>query len=136
MVARPFTACSLLAALLVFCAVGGPAQGQPTADRQASLKTFLQDYVKDPHYDYKATRFIAAFVDLRDDGARQVIVYFTDLHFCGSGGCKTLILEPDGGSYTIVTSMTITRPPICILKTKSNGWHDISVFVAGGFTIR
>ena len=65
-VAQPLTACSLLAAFLAFGAVGRLAQPQArsTDVQKTSLKTFLQDYVKDPHYDYKATRYIAAFVDL------------------------------------------------------------------------
>jgi len=43
-----------------------------------------------------------------------------------------LILASDGASYRVVSETTITRPPIRVLVTKSNGWHDISVLVAGG----
>jgi len=43
-----------------------------------------------------------------------------------------LILSPEGASYRVVTETTITRLPIRVLATKSNGWHDISVVVAGG----
>ncbi len=28
--------------------------------------------------------------------------------------------------------MTITRPPIRVLNSKSNGWHDLSAWVGGG----
>jgi hypothetical protein len=88
--------------------------------------------VKDPFYDYKATRYISAFVNLKGDGTRQVIVYFTDKYSCGSGGCTALILAPEGLSYKVITSITIARLPIRVLTTKSNGWHDISVWVHGG----
>lgn len=30
------------------------------------------------------------------------------------------------------SKITITRPPIRVLETKSHGWHDLAVFVAGG----
>jgi hypothetical protein len=43
-----------------------------------------------------------------------------------------LILASEGTSFKVVTETTITRPPIRVLATKSNGWHDISVLVAGG----
>ena len=103
------------------------AKPNPGASRRALLKAFLKDHVWDPDYDYKGTRYFAAFVDLRDDGIQQAIVYFTDRFSCGSGGCTTLILEPEGSSYKVVTSISIARTPIRVLKSKSNGWHDISV---------
>lgn len=107
-------------------------QHQPNSKQADPLKLFLRDYLKDPFYDYKTTRYYSAFVDLKDDGTRHVIVYFTDQRSCGSGGCITLILAPEGSSYKVVTSITIAWPPIRILATKSNGWHDIGVWVHGG----
>jgi len=108
------------------------SQNQANSQRDESLKMFLRDYVRDPSYDYKITRYFSAFVDLKGDGTRQVIVYFTDRQSCGSGGCTALILAPEGTSYKVITSMTIVWPPIRILETKSNGWHDIGVMVHGG----
>ena len=126
--------CALLAAGLAFPVDESLAQRQhkPTEGQRNTLKAFLQDYVKAPNYDHKETRYVAAFIDLRDDGTQQAIVYFTDRSSCGSGGCSTLIVEPEGSSYRVVTSITIVRLPIRVLSSKSNGWHDISVVVAGG----
>ena len=105
---------------------------QPTSKQEENLKRFLQDYLRKPSYDYKATQYFSAFVDLKDDGTQQVIVYFTDQRSCGSGGCTTLILTPKGSSYEVVTSITIVWPPIRVLASKLNGWHDIAVQVHGG----
>jgi len=99
---------------------------------EVTLRAYLQEYVKNPAYDDRTVRYVAAFVDLKDDGVRQAIVYFTDRDSCGSGGCATVILEPIGSSYKIVTELTIVRRPIRVLETKSNGWHDLGVIVAGG----
>jgi hypothetical protein len=66
-------------------------------------------------------------VDLQDDGTKEVIVYIGGRGWRGSGGCVMLILAPDGGSYRVVTKTTVTRLPIRVLTTKSNGWHDITV---------
>ncbi len=83
-------------------------------------------------YDSSTTRYISAFASLGGLKTKDVIVYFTDQHSCGSGGCTTLILAPSGHSYRVVTSITIGWPPIRVLASKSNGWHDISLWVQGG----
>ncbi len=103
--------------------------------RPESLKSFLQSYLGKPYPAFEqegATRYTSAFVDLKGDGTKEVIVYVSGRAWCGSGGCVLLILAPEGMSYRVVTRTTIARPPIQMLNTKSNGWHDISVVVAGG----
>jgi hypothetical protein len=102
-------------------------QHQPSATQGNSLKKFLQSYVGVPTDENIATRYSATFVDLRDDGTQEIIVYLTSDGWCGTGGCTTLILAPEGTSYRIVTTITVVRLPIRVLATKSNGWHDISV---------
>jgi hypothetical protein len=59
-------------------------------------------------------------------------VYLIDAKWCGSGGCSCLILAPDGSSYNIITQTSVTQLPIRVLSTKTNGWHDLAVGVAGG----
>lgn len=43
-----------------------------------------------------------------------------------------MVLAPQGPSYRVVSSITITRPPIRVLAARSHGWHNIAVWVAGG----
>jgi len=122
-------ACSTLLAPACFA----QPQRQTSSSQDDPLKKFLQAYLKDPRVDDdQTTRYSPVFVDLKDDGAKEVIVYLTGRYWCGSGGCVTLILAPEGSTYRVVTSITITRLPIRVLGTKSKGWHDISVMVAGG----
>jgi len=100
-----------------------------------SLKVFLQKYLGEPDPGFEreaATRFVSAFVHLKDDGTKEAIVYVSGRGWCGTGGCVMLILAPEGESYRVVTRTTVTGLPIRVLTTKSNGWHDISVVVAGG----
>jgi len=118
-----------------FIFAGTPCRSQtlhrPSSKQADSLKRFLQGY-HPPEPDSKergATRYSSAFVDLRDDGMQEVIVYLTGAWWCGSGGCSTLVLAPDGSSYKVITKITITRLPIRVLKAKSNGWHDLGVMV-------
>ncbi len=129
------SAAAVFVLVLTWLATGGPAQAvhQPTPKEEENLRRGLQDYVGDPNSDgNKATRYFSAFVDLRDDGVDDAIVYLSDDGWCGSGGCTTLVLAPEGSSYRVVTRLTITRPPILVLATKSHGWHDIGVWMQGG----
>ena len=108
------------------------ATGHGQSPRE-SLKRFLQDYLKHHGFpDDKTTRFTAASADLNDDGKPELVVYITGQTWCGSGGCNLLILTPRNSTYAVVGDLSITRPPIRMLSKKSNGWHDISVWVQGG----
>ncbi len=100
------------------------------AEDSVRLRRFLPQYLRSS--DDKTARYLAAFVDLRDDGTKQALVYLTNQHYCGSGGCSMLILTPRRSSYEVVSSITIAWPPVRVLKTKSHGWHDIAVWVQGG----
>jgi len=123
-------------AVSAFMIATGLAQAQPTAafsSAEQPLKKFLQNYVKDPHSDGdKTCRYLDAFVDLNGDGKQEAIVYLMGNSWCGTGGCRTLVLTRKGASWKVVTHITITRPPIRVLSSTSHGWHDISVWVQGG----
>ncbi|MEE8177914.1 MAG: hypothetical protein V3T65_07975 [Acidobacteriota bacterium] len=93
----------------------------------------LQDYLRAPGFDDdKTLRYFDAFVDLNGDGKLEAIVYLIGRDWCGSGGCPTLILEPEGSSYRVVTKMTITNPPIRVLSRSSHGWRNLAVQLSGG----
>jgi hypothetical protein len=128
-----WTTVTLVVAWFMFVVAGCPAQLQhrPSATQDSSLKKFLQNYEGSSADEVSETRYSAAFVDLRENGAQQVIVYLTG-NWCGTGGCTMLILTPEGTSYRVITKTPITRLPIRVLTTRSNGWHDISVRVQGG----
>lgn len=123
-----FLACSL------FVSFGfAQSRHQREPSQRDSLKRFLRDYLSDPADENDmTTRYSDAWVDLKENGTYEVIVYVTGKEWCGSGGCRMLVLAAEGTSFQVVTATTITRLPIRVLATKSNGWHDISVFVQGG----
>lgn len=100
------------------------------SDRERFVREFLQNYLHDA--DDQTTRYAVAFVDLTDAGTQEVIVYLSGRTWCGSGGCTTLILSARESTYDLVTRITVSRLPIRVLRTKTNGWHDISIGVAGG----
>ena len=102
------------------------AQADRSQDDQ-SVRRFLQSFDSD-----LKDRFVAAFADLNEDGRPEAIVHLMSNDWCGSGGCTTLVLVRDGDSWRLLTKITITRTPIRVLTTKSNGWHNITVWVQGG----
>ena len=73
-----------------------------------------------------------ADVDLNRDGRAETLVYATDADRCGSGGCNLFVLARAGGSWRVVSDVSIARPPVTLLPTTTHGWRDLSVFVAGG----
>jgi len=118
----------MVAALVTECtAQSASKQAEVSANANASLRAFLQGFDSD-----LKDHFVAAVADLNGDGIPEVIVYLTSNDWCGSGGCTTLILVRDGDSWRLVGRIPITRPPIRLLRTKSNGWRNISVWVEGG----
>lgn len=78
------------------------------------------------------TRYRAAAVDLNGDGASEVLAYTEGPEHCGSGGCDLYVLARRSHGWRIVTQTSVTRPPIRLLSTRTKGWHDLGVHVAGG----
>ena len=114
--------------LLVAINIGNAQQGAatPTDETTESLKKFLRTLDDD-----RSARYVLALRDLNGDGIPEAIVYLLG-SWCGSGGCSTFILTPNGSSWRVVTNIRITRPPIYVLSDMSKGWHSIGVWVQGG----
>jgi hypothetical protein len=105
-----------------------------TPAREQSLRRFLRAFdheaqAADPDPN---TRYVAAFADLNDDGKPEAIVHLIGKGWCGSGGCTTLILVQEGDAWKVLANIAITRPPILMLPSKSNGWRSVGVWVQGG----
>lgn len=89
--------------------------------------------------DHHLTRYSVAMEDLNGDGQPEALIYAmattggggtTDL--CGSGGCDLYVLALPANGYREVSNISISRPPIRVLRTITHGWHDLGVQVAGG----
>lgn len=120
----------LLGAFILGSSLASQTAQEPSLQQAESLKAFLQRYLGKPDPGFKQvspTRYSSAFVDLNDDGTKEVIAYITGRDWCGTGGCTMLILIPEGGSYKAITRVPAVRLPVRMLATKSNAWHDISV---------
>ena len=104
--------------------------GSKRANSPERLKKFMQDHIRqiDPNID-ETTMFSYAFVDLNGDRRDEAIVYLTGRSWCGTGGCNTYVLTPDGESYRFVARVPATRTPIRVLDKMSHGWHSVTTVV-------
>ncbi len=104
-----------------------------TSEVEDPLRAFLRtDLRRSTGRNAERMRYFDAFVDLNGDGKLEAIVYLTGRNWCGSGGCTMLLLKPKGSSFAVITRVTIVRPPIRVLNSTSNGWHNLAVWVPGG----
>jgi hypothetical protein len=118
--------CPALTVFMCFAIAQQKAAIQPPPEDE-SVKKILRTKAED-----KETRYIAVFRDLNGDGIPESIAYMVGNDWCGSGGCNLFILKKSGDSWKIVSSVTITYPPVWIFKGTSNGWHNLGVQGGGG----
>ena len=110
------------------CLALGESVGQAKA-----LRSFLQSYVEQRDTENKsAIRYVAAFTDLEGNGVEAAIVYLESDEWCGTSGCRTLIVARRGSSYRVVKTIIVAQLPIRVSRNKSHGWHDIIFRVQGG----
>lgn len=107
---------------------------QSTDEQTANnLKNFLSlEYLKDDLEFLQPIdrKFQFYKTDLNDDGNEEIFVRFMGPYFCGSGGCTFLLLDKYG---EIITKFTVTRAPIFVEPTKTNGWSILLVRDSGVF---
>src|SRR5438067_7538822 len=93
----------LLAGLLF--AFSSPAQTHHRSRslNDTTLKNFLKENLKDQVVENDSSaRYTYSFVDLNDDGKKEVIVHVISQSVCGTGGCPTLVLAPQQSSFRVV----------------------------------
>ncbi|HLV88628.1 MAG TPA: nuclear transport factor 2 family protein [Candidatus Sulfotelmatobacter sp.] len=101
--------------------------------KEEALKAFIAHYLS-PSGAAQTVQspYVFAWADLKDDGQSEAITYLTGPGWCGAGGCTAPILAPKDSTYFVIAKVTVTRLPIRVLSSKTNGWHDLAVSVAGG----
>ncbi|MEZ5316800.1 MAG: hypothetical protein R2752_05315 [Vicinamibacterales bacterium] len=105
----------------------------PAPQAPATLPESVARVVRDTYVSaFGETRYFDAATDLNGDGTPELIVHVIGSMACGTGGCPTLVFTPDGDGYRLVTTVSVTRPPIRVSPRSSNGWRSLIVTVAGG----
>jgi hypothetical protein len=118
-------------ALPIFLA-GYLAASAAAAD-EAEVRSFVKAYLTEAAGgSIGPTSLAVAFFDLNADGTDEAIVYVVGSYWCGSGGCDALVLTPSSEGFEVVMDASVTRTPIGVLETATNGWRDIFVTIGGG----
>ena len=71
-------------------------------------------------------------VDLNGDGQPEVLVYLVGSYICGTGGCNLLVFRELQDSYQLISEISLVNQPVIVSITRTRGWNDLIVFVAGG----
>lgn len=116
-------------ALLACLCLAGTADAQAQPRPEASLRSWLQHQLGDDDRDARAA---SAFADLNGDGRAEAIVYLMSSSLCGTGGCVLLVLTQQGSGWRQVGRLTVVNPPVRLFTTRTRGWSDLGVRVAGG----
>lgn len=120
---------SLPVIALALALVTSPAPAQQPELPPSVLTVVRDSYVSE----LGETRYFDASTDLNGDRRPELIVYVLGPMACGTGGCPTLVFTPDDtDGYRLVTTISITRPPVRMSARTTNGWHNLIVHVAGG----
>lgn len=117
---------------IALAVAAAPASAQPSRD--AELHAFLQERFADDREDAPETRYAHGWADLTGDGRPEALVFIMSAYHCGSGGCNLYIYTPEQNSFYQLARTTVTHAPIRVLNSRTRGWRDIAVFVAGGGT--
>lgn len=98
------------------------------SNREEDIRHFLlQEYP-----DAAPMQYALAWKDLNGDGEDEAIVHIVTSYFCGTGGCNTIVLTPAGPMWSKVAEISVSRTPITVMDSKTNGWNDLTVTIGGG----
>lgn len=77
-------------------------------------------------------RYRMGEADLDGDGLNDALVYIGGPGQCGSGGCDLAVLRRTSDGFEQIGSLSVTRLPVGVLDSRTNGLRDIVVTVGGG----
>ena len=131
-------------ALLVLAACSQSEQAEPVAapDESAAAETTypapasrdedIKHFLAQEYPDADPLKYALAWTDLNGDGSDEAIVHVISPMLCGTGGCNTLVLTAAGPMWQKVGDISVSRTPVAVLDTETNGWRDITVSIGGG----
>lgn len=96
------------------------------------LKNLIIEYMEIPEDFYEATHYYYNYVDLDNDGTKEIFVMVTGPYTSGTGGSSALWVSENAGKLHVVQNFTLVNEPIIISDTIKNGFHELVVPYYGG----
>ena len=116
--------------MLLFTATHTAAAKDDRADR--GMRHALGRFLRITDESVASANYKVAWIDLNGDGLRDAVVYFPASGWCGTGGCSTLVVRQTARGFAVIGNTPATRLPIRVLRTRHNGWRDLSTWQQGG----
>ena len=118
-------------------AAGATAASAPEAPpraQAAALPKPVADLIRKgcSSADLPPSRYLAGTTDLNGDGQAELLVHVVGPMACGTGGCPTLVFTPGGADSRLVSTISVSRPPIRVSPRRTRGWRNLIVEVRGG----
>jgi len=125
--------CARVVVVVVIASLVGVAApcGASSDQLPSDVETLIREQYAAPD---AAIRYREGTIDLNDDGRDELLVHVIGPMACGSGGCPTLVFTPAGSRYRLVSTIAVTRAPIGVTTTTTEGWRNLIVRVSGGGT--
>jgi hypothetical protein len=130
--ALALTACGQPAPSEPAAPAAAPAPAAPVTRVAASAPAGLEAALRAMHADDGDLTYAFAPIDLNGDGTDEALAYVMGPMVCGSGGCNLYVMAREGEGWRMAARTTVTRTPIGVLPTSTNGWRDLAVSVGGG----
>lgn len=135
-----FLALPLLALTLAACsgetaedpADTSAATAEETSPAPANAEEDIQHFLLQEYPDGAPMQYALAWSDLDGDGADEAIVHVVSPMLCGTGGCNTLVLTQAGPMWRKVGDISVSRTPVTVMDSATNGWKDLTVAISGG----
>ncbi len=89
----------------------------------ATIATWIDQSILNPEglsLENDKIRYLTGSADLNSDGVAEHFVLLQDRYFCGSGGCSAYMFDNNG---KVLNRMSVTRTPVVLADSYSNGWQ-------------
>lgn len=95
---------------------------------RSRLQQLFKDDLEKSLIDDNSRRFVFFEYDLNGDSLKEILVGFTGMYFCGSGGCTIYLFD---NQLHVNTIFTVSDYPVVIDRSRSNAWNDLFIYSAG-----
>ena len=82
-----------------------------------------------PEDEWEMTRYYYNYVDLNDDGEKEIFALAVGPSVSGSGGSSALLLKENG---EVMQTFTLVNPPVLVTDETDEGYHRLALMRSGG----
>ena len=102
----------------------GVKQQKSETKKDPDVEKAIKDYYKIPDEELAKTRYFYNYVDLNDDGSKEIFAVVSGPYTSGTAGDSALWLLP-GANMSVMQAFTGVRAPVIVSDEKENGVHKL-----------